>query len=111
MTSQDRLAASLRRLQNEARSLSAYQTTFVTQHDIHRVSIDADRLLSVLAITDSAKVDDPADLVELRERLNIVRADLASLLVSVQNLHEKAEDMDKTLNDAENLVDNPDEVL
>jgi len=111
MTSQDRLAATLRRLQNEARSLSAYQTTFVTQHDIHRVSIDADRLLSVLAITDSAKVDDPADLVELRERLNIVRADLASLLVSVQNLHEKAEDMDKTLNDAENLVDNPDEVL
>jgi len=111
MTSQDRLAASLRRLQNEARSLSAYQTTFVTQHDIHRVSIDADRLLSVLAITDSAKVDDPADLVELRERLNIVRADLASLLVSVQNLHEKAEDMDKTLIDAENLVDNPDEVL
>jgi hypothetical protein len=111
MTSQDRLAAALRRLQNEARSLSAYQTTFVTQHDIHRVSIDADRLLSVLAITDSAKVDDPADLVELRERLNIVRADLASLLVSVQNLHEKAEDMDKTLNDAENLVDNPDEVL
>jgi hypothetical protein len=111
MTSQDRLAAALRRLQNEARSLSAYQTTFVTQHDIHRVSIDADRLLSVLAITDSAKVDDPADLVELRERLNIVRADLASLLVSVQNLHEKAEDMDKTLIDAENLVDNPDEVL
>jgi hypothetical protein len=111
MTSQDRLAAALRRLQNEARSLTAYQTTFVTQHDIHRVSIDADRLLSVLAITDSAKVDDPADLVELRERLNIVRADLASLLVSVQNLHEKAEDMDKTLIDAENLVDNPDEVL
>ena len=111
MTSQDRLAAALRRLQNEARNLSAYQTTFVTQHDIHRVSIDADRLLSVLAITDSAKVDDPADLVELRERLNIVRADLASLLVSVQNLHEKAEDMDKTLIDAENLVDNPDEVL
>jgi hypothetical protein len=111
MTSQDRLAAALRRLQNEARSLSAYQTTFVTQHDIHRVSIDADRLLSVLAITDSARIDDPADLVELRERLNIVRADLASLLVSVQNLHEKAEDMDKTLNDAENLVDNPDEVL
>ena len=111
MTSQDRFAAALRRLQNEARSLTAYQTTFVTQHDIHRVSIDADRLLSVLAITDSAKVDDPADLVELRERLNIVRADLASLLVSVQNLHEKAEDMDKTLNDAENLVDNPDEVL
>jgi hypothetical protein len=111
MTSQDRLAAALRRLQNEARSLSAYQTTFVTQHDIHRVSIDADRLLSVLAITDSARIDDPADLVELRERLNIVRADLASLLVSVQNLHEKAEDMDKTLTDAENLVDNPDEVL
>ena len=111
MTSQDRLAAALRRLQNEARSLSAYQTTFVTQHDIHRVSIDADRLLSVLAITDSARIDDPADLVELRERLNIVRADLASLLVSVQNLHEKAEDMDKTLIDAENLVDNPDEVL
>ena len=111
MTSQDRLAATLRRLQNEARSLSAYQTTFVTQHDIHRVSIDADRLLSVLAITDATHIDDPADLVELRERLNIVRADLASLLVSIQNLHEKAEDMDKTLNDAENLVDNPDEVL
>ena len=111
MTSQDRLAATLRRLQNEARSLSAYQTTFVTQHDIHRVSIDADRLLSVLAITDATHIDDPADLVELRERLNIVRADLASLLVSVQNLHEKAEEMDKTLTDAENLVDNPDEVL
>jgi ABC-type transporter Mla subunit MlaD len=50
-------------------------------------------------------------MVELRERLNIVRADLASLLVSVQNLHEKAEEMDKTLTDAENLVDNPDEGL
>ena len=61
MTSQDRLAATLRRLQNEARSLSAYQTTFVTQHDIHRVSIDADRLLSVLAITDATHIDDPAD--------------------------------------------------
>ncbi|MEI6248859.1 MAG: hypothetical protein WCP67_09975 [Verrucomicrobiota bacterium] len=111
MTTQDRLAAALRRLQTEARSLSAYQTAFVTQADIHRVSIDGDRLLSVLAITDATRIDDINDMVELRERLNIVRADLASLLVSVQNLHEKAEEMDKTLTDAENLVDNPDEVL
>jgi tetrahydromethanopterin S-methyltransferase subunit B len=36
---------------------------------------------------------------------------LASLLVSVQNLHEKAEEMDKTLNDAESILDNPDDVL
>ena len=59
----------------------------------------------------ATRIDDINDMVELRERLNIVRADLASLLVSVQNLHEKAEEMDKTLTDAENLVDNPDEVL
>jgi hypothetical protein len=97
MTTQDRLAAALRRLQTEARSLSAYQTAFVTQADIHRVSIDGDRLLSVLAITDATRIEDINDMVELRERLNIVRADL--------------EDMDKTLIDAENLVDNPDEVL
>lgn len=111
MTNTDRLAASLRRLHTEARSLSAYQTAYVTQHDITRVTIDADRLLSVLAITDTSRIDDPTDLLELRERLNIVRADLASLLVSVQNLHEKAEDMNKTLNDAETVLDNPDDVL
>jgi hypothetical protein len=111
MNNTDRLAATLRRLNTEARSLSSYQTAFVTQHDVHRVSIDTDRLLSVLSITDSSRLDDPNDLLELRERLNIVRADLASLLVSVQNLHEKAEEMDKTLNDAESILDNPDDVL
>lgn len=111
MTNTDRLAATLRRLNTEARSLSSYQTAFVTQHDITRVTIDTDRLLSVLSITDASRLDDPNDLLELRERLNIVRADLASLLVSVQNLHEKAEDMDKTLNDAESILDNPDDVL
>ena len=95
----------------EARSLSSYQTAFVTQYDITRVTIDTDRLLSVLSTTDSSRLDDPNDLLELRERLNIVRADLASLLVSVQNLHEKAEEMDKTLNDAESILDNPDDVL
>lgn len=111
MTNTDRLAATLRRLNTEARSLSSYQTAFVTQHDITRVTIDTDRLLSVLSTTDSSRLDDPNDLLELRERLNIVRADLASLLVSVQNLHEKAEEMDKTLNDAESILDNPDDVL
>ena len=111
MTNTDRLAATLRRLNTEARSLSSYQTAFVTQYDITRVTIDADRLLSVLSTTDSSRLDDPTDLLELRERLNIVRADLASLLVSVQNLHEKAEEMDKTLNDAESILDNPDDVL
>ena len=111
MTNTDRLAATLRRLNTEARSLSSYQTAFVTQYDITRVTIDTDRLLSVLSTTDSTRLDDPNDLLELRERLNIVRADLASLLVSVQNLHEKAEEMDKTLNDAESILDNPDDVL
>ena len=111
MTNTDRLAAALRRLNTEARSLSSYQTAFVTQYDITRVTIDTDRLLSVLSTTDSSRLDDPNDLLELRERLNIVRADLASLLVSVQNLHEKAEEMDKTLNDAESILDNPDDVL
>ena len=111
MTNTDRLAGTLRRLNTEARSLSSYQTAFVTQYDITRVTIDTDRLLSVLSTTDSSRLDDPNDLLELRERLNIVRADLASLLVSVQNLHEKAEEMDKTLNDAESILDNPDDVL
>jgi hypothetical protein len=111
MTNTDRLAATLRRLNTEARSLSSYQTAFVTQYDITRVTIDTDRLLSVMSTTDSSRLDDPNDLLELRERLNIVRADLASLLVSVQNLHEKAEEMDKTLNDAESILDNPDDVL
>jgi hypothetical protein len=111
MTNTDRLAATLRRLNTEARSLSSYQTAFVTQYDITRVTIDTDRLLSVLSTTDYSRLDDPNDLLELRERLNIVRADLASLLVSVQNLHEKAEEMDKTLNDAESILDNPDDVL
>ena len=111
MTNTDRLAATLRRLNTEARSLSSYQTAFVTQYDITRVTLDTDRLLSVLSTTDSSRLDDPNDLLELRERLNIVRADLASLLVSVQNLHEKAEEMDKTLNDAESILDNPDDVL
>ena len=111
MTNTDRLAATLRRLNTEARSLSSYQTAFVTQYDITRVTIDTDRLLSVLSTTDSSRLDDPNDLLELRERLNIVRADLASLLVSVQNLHEKADEMDKTLNDAESILDNPDDVL
>ena len=111
MTNTDRLAATLRRLNTEARSLSSYQTAFVTQYDITRVTIDTDRLLSVLSTTDSSRLDDPNDLLELRERFNIVRADLASLLVSVQNLHEKAEEMDKTLNDAESILDNPDDVL
>lgn len=111
MTNTDRLAATLRRLNTEARSLSSYQTAFVTQYDITRVTIDADRLLSVLSTTDASRLDDPNDLLELRERLNIVRADLASLLVSVQNLHEKAEEMNATLNDAESILDNPDDVL
>jgi hypothetical protein len=111
MTNTDRLAATLRRLNTEARSLSSYQTAFVTQHDITRVTIDTDRLLSVLSTTDSARLDDPNDLLEIRERLNIVRADLASHLVSVQNLHEKAELMNATLNDAESILDNPDDVL
>jgi len=111
MTANDRLAAAMRRLQSEARNLSTYQTTFVTQPDVHRVTIDTDRLLSVIAITDPSNLDDPNDLLELRERLNIVRADLASLLVSVQNLHEKAEAMDATLNEAETILDNTDEIL
>lgn len=111
MTNTDRLSATLRRLNTEARSLATYQTAFVTQSDISRVSIDTDRLLSVLSITDASRFDDPNDLFELRERLNIVRADLASLLVSVQNLHEKAEEMNTTLNDAETILDSSDEVL
>lgn len=107
----DSLAATLRRLSNEARGLESYQTNFVTQHDITRISTDMSRLLAVLAITDPTRLEEPEDLIELRERLNIVRADLAALLVSVQNLHEKAEGMNGTLNNLENIVDSTDEVL
>ena len=111
MTQQDNLAAQLKRLTSEARSLQSYQTNFVTQHDITRVSTDLDRLMAVLAITDPARLEEPEDLIELRERLNIVRADLAALLVSVQNLHEKAETMHATLTIAENVLDSTDEVI
>jgi hypothetical protein len=105
------ITAALRRLSSEARSLSTYQTTFVTQPDIQRVTIDTDRLLAVLAITDPSHLEEPEDLVELRERLNIVRADIASLLVSVQNLHEKAEAINATLANIENIIEASDEML
>lgn len=107
----EKIAAALRRIHADTRALDAYQTGFVTQSDISRVSTDLNRLLAVLAICDPAHLEEPEDCIELRERLNIVRADIAALLVSVQNLHDKAEAIDATLNSLENLVDNDEDVL
>lgn len=111
MTNQERLTAALRRITQEARGLDSYQTNFVTQHDIVRISTDTARLLSVLAIADPAYIEQPEDLIELRERLNIVRADISAILVSVQNLHEKAEAIDNSLTVLENMVDSEDDAL
>ena len=65
----------------------------------------------MLAVTDLARVEDAHDLDELRERLNALRSDISVLLVSLQNLHEKAETMAITLGAIEDAVDNPDEDL
>lgn len=107
----EKIAATLRRIASEARALDSYQTGFVTQSDISRVSTDLTRLLAVLAIADPARLEEPEDIIELRERLNIVRADIAALLVSVQNLHDKVEAIDATMNALENLVDSEEDVL
>ena len=107
----EKIAATLRRIASEARALDSYQTGFVTQSDISRVSTDLTRLLAVLAIADPARLEEPEDTIELRERLNIVRADIAALLVSVQNLHDKVEAIDATMNALENLVDSEEDVL
>ena len=107
----EKIAATLRRIASEARALDSYQTGFVTQSDISRVSTDLTRLLAVLAIADPARIEEPEDIIELRERLNIVRADIAALLVSVQNLHDKVEAIDATMNALENLVDSEEDVL
>ena len=107
----EKIAATLRRIASEARALDSYQTGFVTQSDISRVSTDLTRLLAVLAIMDPARLEEPEDAIELRERLNIVRADIAALLVSVQNLHDKVEAIDATMNALENLVDSEEDVL
>ena len=107
----EKIAATLRRIASEARALDSYQTGFVTQSDISRVSTDLTRLLAVLAISDPARIEEPEDTIELRERLNIVRADIAALLVSVQNLHDKVEAIDATMNALENLVDSEEDVL
>ena len=107
----EKIAATLRRIHAETRALDSYQTGFVTQSDISRVSTDLNRLQAVLAICDPAHLEEPEDCIELRERLNIVRADIAALLVSVQNLHDKVEAIDATMNALENLVDSDDDVL
>lgn len=107
----EKIAATLRRIASEARALDSYQTGFVTQSDISRVSTDLTRLLAVLAIADPARLEEPEDIIELRERLNIVRADIAALLVSVQNLHDKVEAIDATMNALENLVDSEEDIL
>ena len=107
----EKIAATLRRIASEARALDSYQTGFVTQSDISRVSTDLTRLLAVLAIADPGRIEEPEDIIELRERLNIVRADIAALLVSVQNLHDKVEAIDATMNALENLVDSEEDVL
>lgn len=107
----EKIAATLRRIHAETRALDSYQTGFVTQSDISRVSTDLNRLQAVLAISDPAHLEEPEDCIELRERLNIVRADIAALLVSVQNLHDKVESIDATMNALENLVDSDDDVL
>lgn len=107
----EKIAATLRRIASEARALDSYQTGFVTQSDISRVSTDLTRLLAVLAIADPGRIEEPEDTIELRERLNIVRADIAALLVSVQNLHDKVEAIDATMNALENLVDSEEDVL
>lgn len=107
----EKIAATLRRIASEARALDSYQTGFVTQSDISRVSTDLTRLLAVLAIADPGRIEEPEDTIELRERLNIVRADIAALLVSVQNLHDKVEAIDATMNALENLVDSEEDIL
>lgn len=111
MSPSEQLTASLRRLQGLATALDSYQTNFVTQYDITRITTDTARLLCVLAITDPEKVEEPEDLIELRERLNIVRSDIAALLIGVQNLHDKVEDIHVTLNMAETHIDNQDDIL
>ena len=111
MSPRDSASANLQRLHNETLNLEAYLSAFVTQTDVNRISQDSTRFRNVLAVTDLARVDDAHDLDELRERLNALRSDISVLLVSMQNLHEKAEALALTLGAIEDAVDNPDEDL
>ena len=111
MSPRDSASANLQRLHNETLNLEAYLSAFVTQNDVNRISQDSTRLRNVLAVTDLSRVDDAHDLDELRERMNALRSDISVLLVSFQNLHEKAEALSLTLGAIEDAVDNPDEDL
>ena len=111
MSPQDSALASLTRLSTEANALETYLGAFVTQTDINRIGQDLTRFRAVLAVTDLNLVDDLHDLDELRERLNALRSDISVLLVSMQNLHEKAEACNATLSSIEDAIDNPDEAL
>lgn len=111
MTTDERIASALRRISQETTSLQSYQTAFITNADISRIVTDSERLQGVLAISDAHHIETPEDLAELRERLNALRASISSVLVSAQNLHEKAEAIDLSLSNLENLVDNEDEAL
>lgn len=111
MSPRDSASANLQRLHTETLNLESYLSAFVTQNDVNRIGQDSTRFRNVLAVTDLSRVDDSHDLVELRERLNALRSDISVLLVSFQNLHEKAETLAVTLGAIEDAVDNPDEDL
>lgn len=111
MTANERIASALKRVSQETTALQSYQTSFITNTDVSRIVTDTERLLCVLAISDASRIETPEDLSEVRERLNALRASISSVLVSTQNLHEKAEAIDLTLSTLENLVDNDDETL
>jgi prefoldin subunit 5 len=111
MSPRDSATSNLQRLHAETLNLEAYLSSFLTQQDVNRIAQDSVRLRAVLAVTDLARVEDAHDLDELRERLNALRSDISVLLVSLQNLHEKAEAMANTLGAIEDAVDNPDEDL
>jgi hypothetical protein len=111
MSPRDSATANLQRIHAEALNLEAYLSAFVTQHDVNRIGQDLVRFRAVLSITDLSRVDDCHDLDELRERLNALRSDVSVLLVSLQNLHEKAEAIATTLGAIEDAVENPDEDL
>ena len=111
MSPQESARANILRLSTEANAMQSYLLAFVTQTDINRIGEDLTRLRAVLAVTDFNHIDDVHDLDELRERLNSLRSGVSVLLVSLHNMHEKAEGMHTTMSAVEDAVDNPDDTL
>ena len=111
MSPRDSASANLQRLHVEALNLEGYLSAFVTQNDVNRIGQDSTRFRNVLAVTDLNHIDDVHDLDELRERLNSLRSGISVLLVSLHNMHEKAEGMHTTMSAVEDAVDNPDDTL